>query len=137
MLRILRIHKNNAYPIGIRARSKPPNFCPISLKAGQHGTWSSFCPSFTERYPVSPANHTFLPWVFDESGKISSTAQEAHRDLKRSNMPRPVKCCAGVQVRRNSPWMVSFDEEVVGSEMVTTLESHQSRQCALTFLDAK
>jgi len=35
------------------ARLNGPYFAPISLNAGHVGTSSSFCPSATERYPVS------------------------------------------------------------------------------------
>src|ERR1700683_2509368 len=97
---------NATHPIGISARSKPPNFSSIFSKAGQWGTSSSFSPSFTERYPVSPANQTLAPLSVgdpDKIGKICSTAHDAQSDLKRSNNPRPVTCCPGVQVRRHSP----------------------------------
>jgi len=96
------IERGRYAPIGISARSKPPNFSSIFSKAGQWGTSSSFSPSFTERYPVSPANQTLAPLSVgdpDKIGKICSTAHDTQSDLKRSNNPRPVTCCPGVQVR--------------------------------------
>jgi hypothetical protein len=84
-------------------------------------------PSFTALYPVSPANQILAP--VDGSGSICSTAHDAHRDLKRSNIPRPVKCCAGVHVRRNASLTVGFDGETLGRATLTVRDSHQSRQC--------
>ncbi len=83
-------NENLTYPIGIIAKSKPPKRSPISLNAGQTGLSASSSPSLTDRYPVSPAKYTFLPSL--------STAQLDQRVFPWSSGPRPVKCCAGVQV---------------------------------------
>jgi hypothetical protein len=141
------------YPIGMSARSNPPNLVPISLKTGQQGTVSSSWPSLTALYPVSPANHTLTPtllsWVVEREGTCSwttcSIAHEAHSDLNRSRIPRPVKCWLGVQVRTNSPFTVvsapaTESLSLAGRGTVTIRESHQSRQCVSDFatpLDAK
>ncbi len=103
--------ENCTYPIGIIARSNPLKRSPISLKAGHTGLSASSSPSLTDRYPVSPAKYTFLP--------SPSTAQLDQRVFPWSSGPRPVKCCAGVQVSL---------KDVPG--ISTRRASHQSSVCA-------
>src|SRR5258706_9850034 len=108
------------YPIGIKARSKPPNLSPISLNAGHTGTSSSFSPSNTARYPVSPPKNTFT--------SFDSTTHEDQSVLNRSRSPRPVKCWQGVQVNLNSSVRGTPVSTALGRLTVTLRLSHQSRQ---------
>ena len=108
------------HPIGIKARSKPPNLSPISLNAGHTGRSSSFSPSNTARYPVSPPKNTFT--------SFDSTTHEAQSVLNRSKIPRPVKCWQGVQVSLNSSVRGAPVSTALGRPMVMFRLSHQSRQ---------
>lgn len=80
------------YPIGIIARSNGPSLSPISLKAGQTGTFSGSSPSQIVRYPVSPAKYTFLGGSVLSLSGTSSRVQEAHNVCHRSNKPRFAVC---------------------------------------------
>ena len=107
-------------PIGMKARSKPPKFSPISLNAGHTGNSSSFSPSNTARYPVSPPKNTFT--------SFDSTTHEDQSVLNRSRIPRPVKCWQGVQVNLNSSTRGALVSTALGRFTVMFRLSHQSRQ---------
>jgi hypothetical protein len=73
---------------------------------------------------VSPAKYTRAGGTAVPAGATASTTHPPHRVLKRSRIPRPVKCCPGVKVMSNAT--VCVGETVV----VTRRASHQSKQCA-------